>query len=218
MTESLRTSPRSLAALLVAAALLSGCSVLLGSRSDPPRLYVLTAEPPAAASAAVATDLILGLGPVNLPGYLDRKGIVTRVAANRLEASRNDLWAESLAANFKSVLEQDLRLRLPGVTIRSFPWGPSARPQLSVAVEVARFEATAAGTAELHARWTLADANDRTVLVSREAELSQPIASGGGTEALVAALGQAIAALSEQIVAEVAARADTVSLRRATGR
>src|SRR5262245_16318090 len=111
-----RPFPRPRAALvaaLLALSLLGGCSVILGSRNDPPRLYVLTASPPAADGPTVPPDLSLGVGPVALPGYLDRRGLVTRVEANRVEAARNDLWAEPIGGAFKSVLEEDLRLRLP---------------------------------------------------------------------------------------------------------
>jgi len=194
--------------LLAALPLQTGCSFLLGTKQDPVRLYVLTAQPPAASSAAETPGLELGFGPVTLPGYLDRQGIVTRVAANRLEASRNDLWAEPLGVNFRDVLAQDLRFRLTGATIRSFPWSPNAKPALSVAVEVWRFEATESNTAELHARWTLKDDNDAGTFVSREATLTQRI-TGSGAEATVAALADAIATLSDEIAAEVAARTRT---------
>lgn len=210
-----RTSPatyRSTAAAL-ALSLLAGCATLLGVNKDRPRLYVLNAEPPASAGTTTAANLSLGLGPVDVPGYLDRPGIVTRVAPNRLESARNDLWAEPVVDNFKAVLAEDLRLRLPGTTIRPLPWSPSARPDLTVTVDVSRFEATASGTAELRALWTLRETEQRTVLASHEAQISQPIA-GGGTEAAVAALGQALGALSDEISAEVTRHTDALPTAR----
>src|SRR5262245_29647809 len=104
-----RTSPCTALALLAVVALpplLGGCASLVRSSSDPVRLYVLSLEPPAAAPESVPGSLTLGFGPVSLPGYLDRQGIVTRVAANRLESARNDLWAEPLGANLRDVLAQ----------------------------------------------------------------------------------------------------------------
>jgi len=200
-----RTSPSTsrCTAAALALSLLAGCATLLGVNREPPRLYLLNAESPASPATTTAANPSLGLGPVDLPGYLDRQGIVTRVGPNRLETSHNDLWAESVVGNFKDVLAEDLRLRLPGTTIRPLPWSPSTRPALSVAVDVSRFEATSSGTAELYALWTLRETEQQTVVGSHEARISQPIASGG-TEAAVAALGQAVAALSDEIAAEVA--------------
>ena len=210
-----RTSPSTsrCAAAALALSLLAGCATLLGVNRDPPRLYVLNAEPPASPATTTAASPSLGLGPVDLPAYLDRPGIVTRVAPNRLETSRNDLWAEAVAGSFKDVLAEDLRLRLPGTTIRPLPWNPSMRPALSVAVEVSRFEATSSGTAELYAVWTLRETEQLTVLASHEARISQPIASGG-TEAAVAALGQAVGALSDEIAAEVTRHASALPAAR----
>lgn len=195
-----------LAAVAIALSLASGCSVILGTRNDPPRLYVLTPVAPAAGGQTLGGNLALGVGPVNLPGYLDRRGLVTRVEANRVEASRNDLWAEPVGGAFKSVLEQDLRLRLPDVVIRSFPWNQHATPDLAVAVEVTRFEATNAGGVELSARWTVRRPGERAVLTERDSAIVLPV-PGGDADAMVSALSEAIGRLSDEIAAEVALRA-----------
>lgn len=212
-----RRSPhtRPLVLALLAALLLPGCARILGVNQSAPRLFVLDAEPGAVASDA--SDLVLGLGPVDLPAYLDRQGIVTRVAPNRLETSRMDLWAEPIAGAFRGVLAQDLRLRLPGLTIRPLPWLPSTRPRLAVAVAVSRFEVVSASrSAELDATWSLRDPEQGTLLASREATIVQPV-GGGGTEAEVATLGKAIGALADEIAAEVARRATVTSGRRRSG-
>lgn len=201
--KPLRAAIPLLAAALLALA--SGCSVLLGNRSEPPRLYVLSAEP-AATTHTVPPSTLLGFGPVDLPGYLDRRGIVTRVAPNRLEATRNDLWAEPLGTNFKNVLEQDLRSRLPGVPIRSFPWPQGATPSLAIAIEVTRFEATAAGTVELQARWVLRSPRETAVHGSHDTALVEPI-GGATSEDVVAALSRALGALADQIAVALADQA-----------
>lgn len=204
--RSSRRSRAALAAALLVLSLQAGCSVLLGSRNDPPRLYVLTSTPPAGSAPAVPDDLSLGVGPIALPGYLDRRGIVTRVEANRVEASRNDLWAEPVGGAFKSVLEEDLRLRLPDTVLRAFPWPQGATPHLAVAVDVTRFEATSAGIVELRARWTLRAPGERTVLVERDSAITLPVAGDDG-DATVAALSEALGRLADEIAAEVALRA-----------
>jgi uncharacterized lipoprotein YmbA len=204
--RSSRLPRAALAAALLVLSLGGGCSVLLGSRNDPPRLYVLTSTPPAGATPAMPSGLSLGVGPVALPGYLDRRGLVTRVEANRVEAARNDLWAEPIGGAFKSVLEEDLRLRLPDTVLRGFPWPQGATPDVAVAIDVTRFEATSTGTVELKARWTLRLPHKRTVLVERDSSIVLPVA-GTESEAMVAALSEALGRLADEIAAEVAVRA-----------
>jgi uncharacterized protein len=192
-------------AVVLSLMLCSACSALLGTRRDPPKLYVLSATP-AATTHTLPAAAVLGLGPIDLPGYLDRRGIVTRVAPNRVEASANDLWAEPLATNFKTVLEQNLRLRMPGVPIRTYPWVQGATPELAVAIEVVQFEATSGGTIELLARWALREPRERTVVVSRDSVLTQAVA-GPGTEDVIAAMSSVLGTLADQIAAEIATRA-----------
>lgn len=90
--------------------------------------------------------------------------------------------------------------------MRTFPWSQSAMPDLAVAVEVSRFEATAHGTVELRASWSLRRARDRAVVGGREAVVVLAIA-GTGAEATVATLSQALARLADDIAVEVVARA-----------
>lgn len=202
-------------ALLVAAAVLSlvtGCSYLLGVRTEPPRLYVLSTTP-ADGTQVVPPGTTLGFGPVDLPGYLDRRGIVRRIDANRLEESRTDLWAEPLGAGVKATLEQNLRLRLPGVPLRAFPWPLVSQPDLAVAIEVSRFEPTPGGTVELNARWSVRDPERGVVLLDHDATLVEGV-RGPGVEDVVAAMSRAAGELSDEIARAVAQQASTRPVRR----
>ena len=79
------------------AALLSGILALTGcAGSESVRYYVLSATPAGPVGAAVR-DIPVGVGPVELPEYLDRPQIVTRTSQNELNVADFDRWAESLA-------------------------------------------------------------------------------------------------------------------------
>ena len=196
--------PRRRVALLVAAVALSlatGCSYLLGVRTTPPRLYVLSSTP-ADATLALPPDTVLGFGPVDIPAYLDRRGIVRRVDANRLEESRTDLWAEALGSGFKAVVEQNLRLRLPGVPIRTFPWPLVHQPTFAVAIEVSRFELTPGGTVELSARYGVRTPDDGVTRVERDTTLVEAV-RGPGSEDVVAAMSAAVGKLSNEVARSI---------------
>lgn len=200
------SSPRPLrpVALLLAAAVLSlvtGCSYLLGVRTTPPKLFVLSTTP-ADATLTLPPDTVLGFGPVDMPAYLDRRGIVRRVDPNRLEESRTDLWAEPLGSGFKAVVEQNLRLRLPGVPIRTFPWPLVHQPSFAVAIEVSSFELTPGGTVELNARYGVRTPDDGVVRVERDTTLVEAV-NGPSSEDVVAAMSRAAGKLSNEVARSI---------------
>src|SRR5512147_1114381 len=105
--------------------LLSGCGNF-SPRADPSRFFTLTAIAQPAAPAAKESSnpggVSLGIGPIRLPGYLDRQEIVTRVSPNRMDLSEYDQWAEPLETNFNRVLGQNLAILLPINRLVFFPW------------------------------------------------------------------------------------------------
>jgi uncharacterized lipoprotein YmbA len=179
----------------------SGC-VSLGPQPDPSRFYALTSLPhpgqrqqnPAASEA-----LVLGIGPVKLPGYLDREQFVTRISQNRFAVAENDRWAEPLEENFLRILAQNLSILLQTDRIVTYPWERNQRPTYQVQVEVLRFEPNAEQRVELWARWTVFD-NAKKIVTVRESHLSQPTGDKS-TESAVAALSEVAGDLSKEIAA-----------------
>src|SRR5215510_8607930 len=83
----------------------AGCS-FLEAKPDPSRYFALASLPRTAPGAQDATGtnaLVLGIGPIKLPGYLDRQQMVTRISQNRFAVAENDRWAEPLDENFSRV-------------------------------------------------------------------------------------------------------------------
>ena len=190
-----RARPRLAGAFL----LLAGC-MGLGRRSDPTKFFTLTPLPGSAGSehAGDSAPLSLGLGPILLPGYLDRAQLVTRVGPSEVRFAPFDRWAEPLAESFGRTLQQDLLGVLGAQRVVLYPWSPSTRFDFRVALEVLRFEPTAEGGAELAARWGVRDGTGTTLLVTRESRLTAP-AAGRDTAAAVAAMSQTLAELSAEI-------------------
>ena len=75
---------------------LAGCAAL-SAQPDPSRFFTLTPLPQAEEAvskiSAGSEQISLGIGPVKLPGYLDRQELVTRISQNRFDVSENDRWA-----------------------------------------------------------------------------------------------------------------------------
>jgi uncharacterized lipoprotein YmbA len=192
----------------VIAASVMGCSymakAILAPQKDISKFYLLTPTADTAAQAATTPatpsttgDFTLGLGPIKLPPYLDRPEIVTRMAPNRLELSKEDRWGESVQNGFTSAMQRNLAAQAGAVVI-VFPWYNTVHIDMQVQIDVYRFETDAQGIATLSAKWTILDSTGKNILYTVESHLTQPSKPGDMTEA-AAALSRTIGDLSGQI-------------------
>jgi uncharacterized protein len=185
--------------VLIIVCMLTGCTTF-APRPDRTRLLLLTPITPltsASGTAAEPTPVIIGLGPVNLPQYLDRLSLVTRTSPNGIELSNNEQWAEPLSDNFRHVLAADLIALLPNVSTVQFPWYQGTKLDYIVRVSVERFDTNTAGTAELIGRWELRSTNGE-LLASQGVHFSQQATASTG-DAAAAALSSDLGNLARQI-------------------
>jgi hypothetical protein len=202
------------AGILPVILLAAGCS-LLAPQPDRSRFYVLSAvaeanphnEPSGTASGAP----IVTVGPLQIPDYLDRPEIVTRVMANRVVFSDVDRWAESLEVNCLRVIAQNLTRLLPGAQVAFVPALVTAMPDYQVPIKLLQFERTDDGQVALAAQWSIID--DRRAVETRLSTITEAPA-GSDTAALIAALSRATARLSAEIA--TALRAASAAQRQDT--
>jgi len=186
----------------------AGCSIIAAPKPDPTRFYVLTPiSDPATSGIAETTsgatgNLSIGLGPIHIPGYLDRSQMVTRSSANRIELSETDRWAEPLGASFGQAMAQDLSALLGTREIHFFPWYRSDHIDRQIKLSLYRFEATESGNAELSAHWEIFDGADGKLLYSSDTNLAEPMKKDEpGSEA--AALSRALETMTRQIATAI---------------
>jgi uncharacterized lipoprotein YmbA len=181
--------------------LLAGC---LGPRQDTSAFFLLSPVLPPAAESPV--PVLVGVGPITIPAYLDRPQLIVRLSDNQIALSDADRWAEPLDANIERTLEDNLAAMLPGSSFITYPWYPTEQPDYALALDFRRFEADSTGAVTLEATWSLVRAGVR---VDGADALLSAQADGPGRGAAVAAHSRALAELSGQIAAAV---------RRAAGR
>ena len=175
---------------------LAGCA-----SSAPSRFYVLSSLPGSNAESQVLKDescIAIGVGPVELPAYLDRPQIVTRVSENELNLAEFDKWAEPLKDNFSRVLVENLSTLLCADAISIFPWKGPTPIDYQVEVTVIRMDGNVGGNASLVARWAIFRQNDRKMMLTRQSSFSR-LLSSESYKALVSAQSRAIADLSREI-------------------
>jgi uncharacterized lipoprotein YmbA len=201
--------------LLSGLAILSAAACLkLGPKADTSRYVVLTPIPSARhgsdrtdGNLSHADQVSLGVGPIRLPGYLDRQELVTRLSENRLSVAQDDRWGEPLEDNVSRVLSQNLALLLASERVTPFPWPSTERPTYQVQIDVLRFEADTTRGAQLVARWVLRDLAINETLSIKESHLSRE-AKGSSLDESVVVLSELLADLSSEIAVAL----------RATGR
>jgi uncharacterized lipoprotein YmbA len=154
--------------------------------------------------SGAAEQMLLGIGPIKFPGYLDRQEIVTRSAQNRFEVSENDRWAEPLEENFARVLAQNLAGLLGTDRIIFFPWSRDKKPLVLVTIEVLSFEANSAREAQLSARWSIMDGSNKKPPNLKVSRLVRP-AKDPSTDGAVAALSESLGDLSREIAEAISA-------------
>ncbi|HVA78407.1 MAG TPA: PqiC family protein [Candidatus Binataceae bacterium] len=188
--------------LAIAVAGASGCSIGLQPRPDESKFFVLAPVGAAASTPPPATSpIVVGVGPIKLPDYLERQEIVTRVAPNRMVLSGTDRWAEGLDGNFTQVLAQDLGAALGTQRIVFFPWYQSTAVDYQVRVDVYRFEGDNAGTVTLTAHWQILDGAGKMLYVA-DSTFTATAASPAAT-AVVAAMSTALGDLTRAIASEI---------------
>jgi uncharacterized lipoprotein YmbA len=176
----------------------AGC---LGGGNAPTRLYVLAPVETPALPASGA--LSVGVGPVSVPGYLDRPQIVTRPAADKIDLGEFDQWGEPLRDGISRVLAGDLARQMPSSRISVFPWRSLESVRYQVVVDVTRLDGPAGGDLALEARWRILDAAGKEIAL-KTTRLTEPT-GGAGYSATVSAMSRTLAALSREIAQTLAA-------------
>lgn len=176
--------------------LMNGCTA-----SQPTRFYVLNAHEASAEAGAPdcrgGRPLTIGVGPVDLPKYLDRPQIMTRVDENELHLSEFDEWAEPLDSSIADVMARNLR-SLMCAHVETFPWRVSEEIGYRISTKVIRLDGTPGGQAVLDVWWSVSDEQAKKTLFTKESRYAEPVPSGTN-EALVSAYSRLLAAFSREI-------------------
>lgn len=191
------TRDPALRALLLAALLVAGCS-------SPPKTNFYTLAPaPAAASADAKVSYSVAIGPVALPESLDRPQMVLRTGANQVAIAEFERWAGPLKNEIALAIAGGLKAQLGGASVFTYPQGTSA--DVAVSIDVQRFDSALGEAATVEVLWQVRPAKGAP---RSGRSLVREAAGGAGYDALVAAHGRALAAVSGDLAAAIrAARA-----------
>lgn len=183
--------------LLPAWALLIG-GLLAGCGTSPPtNFYLLSAQD---FPAATGSSPSVGVGPIEVPEYLNRKNMVLSREGNKLEVASLNLWAEPVGAGVQRVLVLNLSGLLNTQEVSYFPWQSQRAPQYSVRVNVLQLEADEQ-RALLSAEWQVLRPTSGEPLQRRISRLEAPLAPGETPPAQVAATYSALLLQLSEVIA-----------------
>lgn len=204
-----RISVSSILPLIAVVALAASCA----QQSQPSTFYVLSYPHNPGGSGSTTTmreGIAVGVGPVELPQYLDRPQIVTRTSDNQLEIEEFDRWGGRLRENFSTVLAEVLSAELESDLITAHPWASATRIEFQVVVNVLSFDTDTAGRSNLEARWSIVDVRRQDVLITARSTLRQQVAATPGSplesvdhDAIAAAMSRNVADLGREIARHI---------------
>lgn len=153
------------------------------------RFYTLNAGETTALGRPSA--LVLALGPIDLPEYLDRPQIVSRSGGNLLRVDEFNRWGGSLEEEVSRVLARHLGRRLATQRVYRYPSRIATDSDYRIALDIRRFDGDLAGRVHLDLAWSVIA--DRSGEVVRTGQASyQGAAAGPGYESYAAALSDTL--------------------------
>ncbi len=183
--------------------------ILCGCASSPPsKFYQLSAiSGPASGTHSQNQDgMVVVIGPLRIPDYLDRPQIVTRSGKNELHVSDFDRWAGSLDSDIVRVLVENVSAQLPPDRYFVIRWTPILESRLPSAYKVEliieSFDGASDGLVSLKVHWGIFSP-EKGLLLKRESQISEEV-KGKGYDAIVDAMSRAIGRLSREIADGIA--------------
>ena len=153
-------------------------------------------------AALPGDDIAIGVGPVELPEFLDRPQIVTRKSQNQLEISEFHRWAASLPRDFSRVVAKNISALLPTDRVAVYPWGDTFSPTYQIKLNVEQFDGQLGEQVFLRVIWSVVGQEGDKELRVRKTLIEEPVLTND-YEGLVAAQSNALATLSREIVEEI---------------
>lgn len=189
-----------------------GCLVLLLSMagcvsissSPSPRLYMPHSldQNQQAQKFNIPSDVIIGVGPVRIPEYLNRPQIITHDKDNLIDIAQFDRWAESVDLAILRLLNENLAVMLPGVSIVKFTWSIAVPVKYQVTADVIQVESKLEKDLRLVVRWSIVDLKSKMMVFSKRSEYIEPV-EPHDYFGLNEALSKACVTMSSEIAREI---------------
>ena len=177
--------------------------VLLGGCSSKSNFYQLhTASVGDVQRTKHIKKTVIGIAEVDLPEYLDKPQIVTRLSASQLKVNETERWVGAFDKNIQSVLADNLSRLLPQYSFLTRPWEEPVNDRYRIYLSVERFDGDAqTGEVTFSGRWSLVDVENNRLIVGEDIDYSER--GGVSVDALVQTQSRLLERLSRHIAQRV---------------
>ena len=156
---------------------------------------VLAADHATAPAASEAAQGQLIVGPVQLPEYLNRRGIAMQIGANQVQTANHHFWAEPLEEAISKVLVRDIANLASGVAVDRDAGRWTDAGDCRLRIEFDKFHATDRSRVVSSGRYWISSSDSD---VRQEFDVTETISADGHAYA-VAALRRSLGTLATQI-------------------
>lgn len=182
---------------------LSGCMSM--SSSPTPRFYmpVSLEKDQVAQKIEIPSGVIIAVGPIGIPEYLDRPQIVTKNDNGTMHFAQFDRWAEPLDSALNRLLIDDLAAMLPSANFQFFPCSFTIPLDYHVIADVVRLDIELNKDMVLEIQWSIIDSRSKKMILTKRSEMREAIAPHNYF-GVSKALSSACAELSREIAGSLA--------------
>jgi len=186
---------------IIMISLLLGCS----TSSPTPKYFTLSSlssPKPADVFHSRSSAAVIGIGPVEIPDYLDKPQIVTRTATNELLLSEFNLWGGSLKADVMRVIIEDTSSFLGSEPVTIVAWRAHVPGFYRIPIYFSRLDVIPDGTVSLNAKWGIVAKDGKTIATIQESSITKPV-KGKEYNDIVNAMSDVLADFSKEIASAV---------------
>lgn len=140
----------------------------------------------------------IGLGPIELPDYIDRPQIVRRDSRDRLLVYSSELWSNGLEESLKEALAAELLKQNDNFQIEFYPWYRTAQVNRQIVLDIGKFDANSEKTATLAGKIKFVSQEKQAEAIEADFHLEEKMNDGSVPEQ-VTAMQSLISQLAELI-------------------
>jgi hypothetical protein len=202
---TLNTHVARLFILLPAILIFFGCSFLSSGPQPKTHFYMLSSMASSGKTVqpiGMLPRATIGIGPVRLPEYLDRRNIIVRNSRNEFELAELSQWAEPMADMFSRAVADNLSILLGTNRIIQFPWRSSMPVDYQLTIQVAQFDGILGEQVVLRAHWQVFTGDGKRLLDFGYSILEEKVADTS-IDALVTAESSAAERFSREVAAAI---------------
>lgn len=150
----------------------------------------------------IEDDMAIGLGPINIPEYLNRPQIVTKNSNNELILSEYNRWSEPLENNVSRVVSENLSNLLGTENIVIFPWSRKVPVNFQIAIQIKKLSSVPGNQIHFEALWSIISVDDERELLRKRFKTTKSIDSEN-YDHIVNVKSEVLAELSQELATSI---------------